>query len=44
MELDSTASLSIADENNCFPKGANVTRLDRLSSQGKKRYSVMEAI
>jgi hypothetical protein len=36
MELDSTASLSIADENYRFPKGTNVTGLDRIIKSRKR--------
>ena len=42
MELDSTVSLSIADENVCFHEGGNVTELDKLSGPGVERISDRE--
>ena len=39
MKLDGTVTPTIADENNCFPKGKHVTWIDGQSDQGIKRTS-----
>ena len=44
MELDSTASLSIADENYRFPKGTNVTGLDRIIKSRRRKNILLRKV